>query len=61
MALVLVVIVSAARQQAATPERDRADRQRPALATDDPARQELLERLDADMRQLMLIRALRDY
>ena len=61
MALVLVVIVSTARQQAATPERDRADRQRPALATDDPARQELLERLDADMRQLMLIRALRDY
>jgi hypothetical protein len=61
VALVLVVIVSAARRQAATPERDRADHQRPAPAADDPARQELLERLAADMRQLMLIRALRDY
>jgi predicted MFS family arabinose efflux permease len=60
VALVLVVIVMAARQQAAKPERDRAYRQDRAQATDETARQELLARLAADMRQLMLIRALRD-
>jgi hypothetical protein len=61
VALVLVVIVVAARQQAGRPERDRPHREGRAQAEDDPARQELLERLAADMRQLMLVRALRDY
>jgi hypothetical protein len=53
VALVLVVIVMAARQQAAKPERDRAYRQDRAQATDETARQELLARLAADMRQLV--------
>ena len=60
VAFVLVVIVMAARQQAEKPERDRADRHSRSQAADETARRELLERLAADMRQLMLIRALRD-
>jgi predicted MFS family arabinose efflux permease len=59
--LVLVVIVMAARQQAERPDPDRPHHEGRAQAKDDPARQELLERLAGDMRQLMLIRALRDY
>jgi hypothetical protein len=55
------VIVMAARQQAERPDPDRPHREGRAQAKDDPARQELLERLAGDMRQLMLIRALRDY
>jgi hypothetical protein len=61
MALVLVVIVMAARQQAEKPERDRAYRQGREQSTDDEtAGRELLERLAADIRQLMLIQGLRD-
>jgi hypothetical protein len=60
VALIVVVIFMAARQQAEKPERDRACRQSRAQVPDETARHELLERLAADMRQLMLVRALRD-
>jgi predicted MFS family arabinose efflux permease len=60
VALVLVVIFMAARQKAEKPEHDRSDHEGQAQVTDEAARHELLRRLAADMRQLMLIRALRD-
>ena len=52
-ALVLVVIVMAARQQAEKPERDRSNREGQAQATDETARRELLGQLAADIRQLL--------